>query len=257
MKDDNVRANINDLRRIGALIQETPPGPDGARYLVRGMDTLLDYWRRSNATHVLKNRKAVQIVDSSGKPVFTAGVPNVGVSKAAVRSNSGVPRLDSPVMQSRGTQTGGSYKEKESIVERTTSAASVFSAEPELVEALNKATGKSDDDAVRQILEGCRAVAPDVTTEELVQLIDDQAARIPASISNPTGFLIRFLPKRCEGHSFQTFREGLRRRREVEQEAAATKARENREFAQRLLNDPAADEADKAWAREVLREGNC
>jgi len=114
------------------------------------------------------------------------------------------------------------------------------------------ATGKSDDDAVRQIMVGCMAVAPDVTPEELAELIRDQARKIAPTIENPTGFLIRFPPKRCEGQSFRAFRETLKQRREAERQDQERQRRQSREIAEQILASPDSTESECDWARGTL-----
>ena len=61
----------------------------------------------------------------------------------------------------------------------------------------------------------CRRLAPDITAEEISELIEEEATVISKSrkVDNPTGLLIRKMPFRCEPESLKLWRTSALQRR--------------------------------------------
>jgi len=94
------------------------------------------------------------------------------------------------------------------------------------------------------------ANAPDMTDAELAYFIRDEAGRIirNKSIENPTGLLIRQVPRRFVGETFRLFREARTR----EQQAAEASRRVQLEEARQILANPDSHPADREWAQHIL-----
>jgi predicted transcriptional regulator len=133
---------------------------------------------------------------------------------------------------------------KEQCSEETSSSSEVA----DLKRLLEPHTGILDDDAVRRLLEECRARAGDATLEEIAY-IATQKIRLVRSIQNPAGFMLTAIPRHFASGGHLSVRELLRKE-------AAQRVEQWREafaFWTRLAEDPAATPADRTEARSVLR----
>jgi DNA-binding MarR family transcriptional regulator len=134
---------------------------------------------------------------------------------------------------------------------RNTSSSNI----PFLVEIARQYAPGTDDDALRTLIQNCRKRQSDATEEEIAHFIHlkGELARSLTTVKNPLGFLLESVPKCFEGESFRRFREG---RVAVRQEAEEEKQYWERFLAEQraILNDPAASEEDRAFARKLLGE---
>src|SRR5262245_55371277 len=81
-----------------------------------------------------------------------------------------------------------------------------------------------------------------------------QAIERAKNVHNPLALLATVVPKCFEGESFRVFRETQARREAEERERLAAQQRETVEMAQAVMDDPAATESEREWARAVLGE---
>jgi hypothetical protein len=188
MKGDNTRANMKSLIAKGALIQESDHGPHGATYRVLSMASLLANWRAIGATHVIKNRRSIAIVDIDG-------TPKLGTPTLAVAGNSGVPNLGLPESQSGGTLSGGSNKKELNTEEQEPSSSF------ELVrDAFRRYSLAADDDAVRSLVSRCRSADANASEAEIAHfvLVKMEQLRSSGRVGNWVGMLITSVPRYFE-----------------------------------------------------------
>lgn len=138
----------------------------------------------------------------------------------------------------------------EGNTEGTTSTNAVTAIAAILREELNVI----DNNAAERIVAGCRAKAPDASTEELTVLCRDELQRYRKirSIDNPVGMLIRHLPNSFEGVAFQGFRKARQQLKEAEERRREAESCSWR----RILDDPTETEEMKQIARELLGKGS-
>jgi hypothetical protein len=119
----------------------------------------------------------------------------------------------------------------------------------EVVEALNSEFTFVDDDATRQIVNGCRKIVADATDAEIAHFVRITAKRTRTmkNVSNPIGLLIRQVPQCFEGESFRRYRETEKERRAAEHEQTMSAAHQ-------ILADADAPENLRSWAHEVLQQ---
>jgi hypothetical protein len=116
---------------------------------------------------------------------------------------------------------------------------------------------RSDDAAAQKILADCRAQTPDITEDEVAQLIRDHGRSIASnrSLDNPMGVLIRHIPRTACGESFRSWRARNRDLLEAQSrrnaELNATHRQQQEEW-KRILEDPQASADEKSWARRML-----
>jgi hypothetical protein len=105
--------------------------------------------------------------------------------------------------------------------------------------------GPASEEGVRALMERCRAVAPDLTVEEMVHLIH-QRLSAPRPGTAPLPFLLVALPRFLAG-------DGLRRFREQRQRDRQAAAADDLRLAHEILGRGDAGPDERAWAEEVLQ----
>jgi hypothetical protein len=218
----------------------------GTTFLVFSFDEILRRRAAARLTHVICHRGVTFVDPITGKALKTTGVKTTGVVKNGVEVvNTGPVKTT----ESTGVKTTPLFNKpsvKNFSLRKPTSTVA-----PTIVAALIQHFGKADDTAAQTILAACRTQAPDIMESEIETLIHEEAPLMirNRSIENPMGLLIRHLPRRCAGESFQQWRQGreaeLQRERHRQEEFlqywrdvrdSATSSNEERLEAQRILS---------------------
>jgi hypothetical protein len=233
------QANLRSLQAklsIECAGQQSDKQTDGQTWIVFGYVEILNRRREAGMTHVERCKGAVRFVPQGvpNLPVPELGVPELEISRSGTGS-SGIPSLGTPVRKL--------LKESTKEIELTSSS------ERDVVSQRALLAGcVLDAAAAGRILDGCRAIDPQATAEEIAALV---ALKIGENHRNPNvrsrvGLLIKSVPKYFDPPA--TFVRELRNR------AAAEKAEAQR-LAASILEDPESSEADRAWAKAQLPPG--
>lgn len=116
----------------------------------------------------------------------------------------------------------------------------------------------ADDDAVQQLLDRCRDLAPDCTEEEILHFIREKSALMEkkkGAVYNPLGFLLTVVPRCFAPESLRAYREQVARQREGKamsedrEQAAMERWRREQEAS---LSDPNLSEQEKHLIRLCL-----
>ncbi len=217
---------------------------------------LIWYMRRTLAV-VFVDPSTGQPLDLGGKkaksPSLTAG-PNLTRGRGSNLTSAPGPNLTAEPGANLGPLNR--EQEREHNLSQTSS-----SSDEILFQALSQ-YGIADDDVLTRLRAETRRICPDFTDDELVWFIHSKGQLIHrpnSSISSPIGFLLTSVPKCFAGEAFQLFRKTQRETRERE---AAERAQQEADLAnwrreqQAILDDPAATEEDKKWARKALQLDN-
>ena len=97
-----------------------------------------------------------------------------------------------------------------------------------------------------QLIASSREACPDATDEEIAHFIRLKGAG--KGIKRPLAFLKTAAPKCLQGESLRQHRRDV----QLAREAQAERDRMEREYWQRILDDPNSDEQSRTWAREAL-----
>jgi hypothetical protein len=156
-----------------------------AEYDPHGYAEWLPAWeaietKRAELRRVLRNK--VKEAKKAGPKAAAAGIPEM------------VPSGTTPEIGGTTPKTGGTVQEKPAYIRKrerdksNTASSSVFTA-------LSK-YGKPDDDAVKTLLEKCKANAPDVTPDEVARIVHMKGlSSQKPSVRNSIGFLLEVVPK--------------------------------------------------------------
>jgi len=139
---------------------------------------------------------------------------------------------------------------------------------PAIVNALMKVAGRSDDEAARRIVSGCEEIAPDATTEEIVDRIYHEGERISQinlraertgslglRIANPIGFLIVQVPKCFRKESLAAFRKERGKKAEELTRCANARRKQMMELTREereILANPNSSEEEREAAQRMI-----
>ena len=212
---------------------------------------------------ILKRRKAAGLewVIRSRGVQFVAQPPigetPIGNKDEPIGDSPIAPRGETPIGPMGETPTGPMGKtpiasRKGIKLQETESSSSL------IWEILRRYCPVIDDDAIRQLIEKCRAAAPDCTEEEIAYFTQAKAeyGRSRASaVHNLMGFLQTAVPRCFEGAAFRKYRAERAGRRELEEERhRIAEANQALHLAEQrdILADPHTPEEDKRLARRIL-----
>jgi hypothetical protein len=110
------------------------------------------------------------------------------------------------------------FKDKELLLERTTATETLLLDPAEIRREFARYALVPDQRALAAMIAACQALVPDLTTEELSFFLREKGsiARSSSSVENPTGFLLKVVPRCFEGDLFSE----LRKQRQMEERAA-------------------------------------
>ena len=228
----NCKANVHSL--INKLAVEDYGGgfsyTTGRTYIIYSFGEILKRRRVAGLTHVIRTR-GVAFVD-----------PRTGI-RLDVHSALDSGALD--LMTSALVPGVPAYRDFTNKQDQQHSA-----VDPAIVKGLGK-YGPISDAAAADLVDLCKAVCPDLTTEEITLMIDQKMASTKAP-SNAIGLLRIALPLCFQGDSFLQFRHDLAQMHDAERRARATQQRLDEETAERILQSNGPDQDMREWAQEVL-----
>jgi hypothetical protein len=111
------------------------------------------------------------------------------------------------------------FKDKDLLLERTTATEALLLDSAEIRREFARYALVPDQRALSAMIAACQAQAPDLTTEELIFFLREKGSvvRSSSSVENPTGFLLKVVPRCFEGDLFSEWR----KQRQMEERAAA------------------------------------
>ncbi len=111
------------------------------------------------------------------------------------------------------------FKDKDLLLERTTATEALLLDSAEIRREFARYALVPDQRALAAMIAACQAQVPDLTTEELIFFLREKGSvvRSSSSVENPTGFLLKVVPRCFEGDLFSEWR----KQREVEERAFA------------------------------------
>jgi hypothetical protein len=245
----NCLANLRSLiKKLAIDAQPAARHQDGQRFLIYSYEEILRRRRKAGLTHVLKRTSKVILLNPGTPELGTAELSSSTPSLGTAELSSGTPSLCSSGTPSLGVPFIIVFKEEVSR-KGTSSSSSTSLLVPQV---FLEVVGFSDDDAVRRLMEGCRANAPDATEEEVAHFLRIQAARFSRNprVQNLVGLLISQVPKCFEGESFHLYREAVKKRQEAERQEKLAMQAEWR----KILEDPQSSEEERQFARQVLEQ---
>jgi len=205
--------------------------------------------RSANLTWVYRNRQGVSLGPPPTRSTIT---PGVTVSPGPSDSSGGkaVPLGAVITTMLRGDRRPSAVSEIQPSTASTTS--------PKPSEALIEATPLFDDDARRQLVAKCRAVASDATEDEVAHFTRMKRAQLlngKKTVDNVVGLLLTAVPKCFEQFGLQRYREEKaaeeHRIEQIERQRQERTAEQIAEH-ERILADPLSTDESKTWARECL-----
>jgi hypothetical protein len=236
---------------------------EATQFRVLHFETILIGWRKRGLNWVCRAGRSVELSTGQGGGIFdsptgavldlpTGGVserPTGGVSEPPSVGTSEIPTGETPTGGGGETPTGPVGVSPTLLSYTSTLQESSSKQWPIATRTLAEAMGYGDDDAVERMAEAALHNAPDATDEELAHFIRDEAPRVirNRNIDNPMGMLIRQVPRRFVGESFQIYREAKRLER-------AARDAENLKCARQILSEPQIADEDRQWAETIVRE---
>jgi hypothetical protein len=135
------------------------------------------------------------------------------------------------------------FKDKDLLLERTTATEALLLDSAEVRREFARYAPVPDQRALAAMIAACQALVPDLTTEELNFCLREKGSivRSSRSVENPTGFLLKVVPRCFEGDLFHDWR----RQRQMEERAAAE------EFGKQAAAVAIHEELDAAPANNV------
>ena len=132
------------------------------------------------------------------------------------------------------------FKDKDLLLERTTATEALLLDSAEIRREFARYALVPDQRALSAMIAACQAQVPDLTTEELIFFLREKGSvvRSSSSVENPTGFLLKVVPRCFEGDLFGEWR----KQRQVEERAAAV------EFGKQAVAAAIHEELDAAPA---------
>jgi hypothetical protein len=238
LSENNCRQNVRSLIRKLALEELKPEHSAlgvGKTYKVFGYASILARRKAAGMTWVIRTKGVVFVHPNTGLE-FVSAPPAVSVSPTV--SPPPPPTVsvgESPTVSVPPFRN--SFRNKE---EEPSSSAVV-----EVQGAIAKHIA-IDDDAVLQIIQGCRRNDPGCTDDEIAHFAGLSAAKIrhQRNVDNPAGLLINQAPRFFPGAELQAYR--ARKAKEIA---------EGREIARRVLEDPQASPQELEWAKTVIPDG--
>ncbi|MGA3128049.1 MAG: hypothetical protein ABSD13_15195 [Candidatus Korobacteraceae bacterium] len=111
------------------------------------------------------------------------------------------------------------FKDKDLLLERTTATEALLLDSAEVRREFGRYAMVPDQRALTAMIAACQAQVPDLTTEELIFFLREKGSvvRSSSSVENPTGFLLKVVPRCFEGDLFSEWR----KQRQMEERAAA------------------------------------
>jgi hypothetical protein len=138
------------------------------------------------------------------------------------------------------------FKDKDLLLERTTATEALLLDSAEIRREFARYALVPDQRALAAMIAACQAQVPDLTTEELIFFLREKGSvvRSSSSVENPTGFLLKVVPRCFEGDLFSEWRT----QREVEERAAAV------EFGKQAIAAAIHEELDAAPANNFWKQ---
>ena len=232
----NCKANVHSL--INKLAVEDYGGgfsyTTGRTYIIYSFGEILKRRRVAGLTHVIRTR-GVAFVDPK-----TGIRPDVQITCSGALDTGALDLMTSALVPG-----APAYRDFRKEQEQQHSA-----VDPAIVKELGK-YGPISDAAAADLVDLCKAVCPELTTEEITLMIDQKMAstKVP---SNAIGLLRIALPLCFQGDSFLQFRHDLAQMHDAERRARATQQRLDEEAAERILQSNGPDQDMREWAQEVL-----
>jgi len=138
------------------------------------------------------------------------------------------------------------FKDKDLLLERTTATEALLLDSAEIRREFARYALVPDQRALAAMIAACQALVPDLTTEELIFFLREKGSvvRSSSSVENPTGFLLKVVPRCFEGDLFGEWR----KQRQVEERAAAV------EFGKQAIAAAIHEELDAAPANNFWKQ---
>lgn len=266
---NNCKANLKSLQNKLALELEAGYSSNAATtYRVFSFSDILQRRESAGMTHVLRNRGALFVNHETGIPVsgtppgVVSTPPPVPVSTPPPGVVTGTPPrmpiLGVSLSESIGSGAKRTHapffntKKEEQAKEEWTSVVGVVSS------SLRKHIA-IDDDAVRQIVDGCREQDPRATAGEIAHFSELKILqhRRNRKVQNLPGLLIHSVRDYFVAGSGELarFREAQRQARETaerEQKESERRYLEFQEQQRQILENPHSTDEDKRFARQYL-----
>ncbi len=111
------------------------------------------------------------------------------------------------------------FKDKELLLERTTATETLLLDPAEIRREFARYALVPDQRALAAMIAACQAQVPDLATEELIFFLREKGrvVRSSSSVENPTGFLLKVVPRCFEGDLFHEWR----KQQQMEERASA------------------------------------
>jgi hypothetical protein len=229
---------------VETILKEDSDARVGKTYRVYSFISILERRRAAGLEWVEKGRGA-RFIQSGTVPV-NGTVPNTGTAPSfttvPVNGTGTVPVNGTGTVPVNGIPLGSFLEIKK---EPSSSAVAVQ-------DALTR-YGPTDDDAVRQLITGCREYDPEASNEEIAHFIQAKGDQLRKrrDVRNPIGMLIESVPKyfRLGSAALAAYRTEMAQDRARKAQDIA----QSREIAQRTLDDPESSSRDRELALELLQ----
>lgn len=235
MSRSTCQLNLATLESKLSVEIHEPRSKGGSRsYRVHSYEEILRRRRAAGLTHFQRVTSGVRLLTAEGREL-NIGIPRSGIAE----HNSGIPSSGMPTA-SFGIPNFGTQKIDKELQEKTTTTITE-SEIAEVVAALRRMTGRSDDNAARTMLMKGREVTPDLNAHEVADMIEQEAPALFRNprLDNPMGALITRIPACCQGETLRLFRA-------EQQQREIAKARD---IAQNWSHHT---QAEQEWATVVL-----
>jgi hypothetical protein len=247
---NNCKANLQSLiRKLAIEEAASHTHSQGTTYLIYSYPVILRRRREAGMTHVIKTKGVIFVDHETGIPV--PGVPG----NSTRIPTAGTPEIQTgtPVPNVSGVPVSGTPIRNKEVTEEMRREKRSSSAFPLVVQAAREHGTTLDDDAVRRIVLRCQAFDEAATEEEVAHFLSVKLTQLRSSrsVGNLVGLLIKAVPEYFAppATELQDFREQGHDRGESAQNTSRS-----REMARSILEDPAASENDREWARVALGE---
>lgn len=226
------------IERPADIYQRTP-----TVYRVFGYKTVLERHAQKGRTHVAKIGPGFSYVHQmEAARSHSADMATVDISYVSTVDITTTPTVVKKYLSTVVPET--TLRIEHSELEQTSSVQVEIK---HIAEILRQAIGPVDDDVAWRLITECRRRAPDATSDEISEFIQQKArlAMRNPRIRNPSGFLITAVPLCFEGNSFQIFRKSREEAKQQEKE-------ELQRIAKTILDAPESSDEDRDWARGIL-----
>ncbi len=203
MSRSTCQLNLATLEsKLSVEIHEPRAKGSSRSYRVHSYEEILRRRRAAGLTHFQRVTSGVRLLTAEGREL-NIGIPSLGIPK----HNSGIPSSGMPTSSSGIPNLGTQYIDKE-LQEKKTTTTITESEIAEVVAALRRMTGRSDDNAARTMLLRGREVTPDLNAHEVADMIEQEAPALLRNprLDNPMGALITRIPACCQGETLRLFR---------------------------------------------------